>query len=85
MSIKLSLKEALARRGKTEVVSPGPSDIPKVKLLLAAGRIMRPVAVARFLFDHGVSLKKAHNVLERISSGRKVPVELSGVPGVGAA
>jgi len=72
------LKEALGRRGKTAVASRSPSDIPEVRLLLAADQIARPVAVARFLFDHGLSLKKAHNVLGRISAGRAVPVELSG-------
>ena len=81
MSTKLLLKEALGRRGKTEVASRGPSDTPKVRLLLAADQIARPIAVARFLFGHGLSLKKAHNVLGRISAGRTVPVELSGDPG----
>jgi DNA-binding transcriptional regulator YiaG len=36
------------------------------------------VAVTRFFIDHGMSLKKAHNVLERISTGRTVPVVLFG-------
>jgi DNA-binding transcriptional regulator YiaG len=78
MSTKLSLKEALGRRGRAGAASQSPSGIPKIKLLLAADRIARPVAVARFLFDHGMSLKKAHDVLGRIVEGRSVPVELSG-------
>lgn len=80
MSTKLSLKEALGRRGKTGAESQSPSDTPKVRLLLSAVQIARPVAVARFLFDRGLSLKKAHNVLERIAAGRTVPVELAGDP-----
>jgi len=46
--------------------------------LLTADRMAQPVAVARVLFDRGMSLKKAHDVLGRIAAGGSVPVELSG-------
>ena len=59
-------------------MSRGLLDTRRVKLLLAADQIVQPVTVARFLFDHGMSLKKAHNVLDRIVAGGAVPVELSG-------
>jgi DNA-binding transcriptional regulator YiaG len=77
MSTKLSLKEALGRRERTEAARQEPSDIPRIKLLLVADQITRPVAVALFLYEHGLSLKKAHNVLGRIAAG-PVPVELIG-------
>src|SRR5437773_1075098 len=79
MSTKLSLKEALARRGKTQGVRQNLSDSPGVKLLLtAAGGISLPVELARLLVRHGLSLKKAHDIVDRICAGNNVPVELGG-------
>ena len=40
--------------------------------------IPQPVEVARFLVRCGVSLRKAHEVLERVSAGAHVPIELHG-------
>jgi DNA-binding transcriptional regulator YiaG len=47
-------------------------------VVLVANEIARPVEVARVLVRRGVSLRKAHDVLNRISEGACVPVELSG-------
>ena len=46
--------------------------------ILLANAISQPVEVARFLMRSGVSLRKAHEILERISAGARVPVELRG-------
>jgi DNA-binding transcriptional regulator YiaG len=48
-----------------------------VRLLLESADISRPVDVVRLLAQHGLSLKKAHSVLERLASGERIPVELA--------
>jgi DNA-binding transcriptional regulator YiaG len=78
MSTKLSLKEALGRRGKTPADRRASSDSPATRFVLVANAISRPVELARFLVRCGVSLRKAHDILERISAGASVPVELRG-------
>jgi DNA-binding transcriptional regulator YiaG len=47
-------------------------------VVLVANEIARPVELARVLVRHGLSLRKAHDVLNRISEGACVPVELFG-------
>jgi DNA-binding transcriptional regulator YiaG len=78
MSTKLSLREALGRRGKIPAARRSHSDSPAANFILLANAISRPVEVARFLVRSGVSLRKAHEILERISTGARVPVELRG-------
>jgi DNA-binding transcriptional regulator YiaG len=78
MSTKLSLREALERRGKTPDAPRSHSDSPAISFILRASAISQPVEVARFLMRSGVSLRKAHEILERISAGARVPVELHG-------
>jgi len=43
---------------------------------LVANEIAQPVELARSLVRYGVSLRKAHDILNRISDGACVPVEL---------
>ena len=78
MSTKLSLREALGRRGKTPAGRRSHSDSPAISFILRANAISQPVEFARFLMRCGVSLRKAHEILERISAGARVPVELRG-------
>src|ERR1700736_6002653 len=78
MSTKLSLREALGRRGKTPAARRSHFDSPAANFILLANAILQPVEVARFLMRSGVSLRKAHEILERISAGARVPVELRG-------
>ena len=78
MSIKLSLKEALGRQGKTPDARQDLSDFRVDRFVLFGKEISRPVDLARFLVSCGLSLRKAHDVLERLSSGAWVPVELRG-------
>jgi DNA-binding transcriptional regulator YiaG len=64
--------------GKTPDDRRGHSDFPATSFILVANAISRPVEVARFLVRNGVSLRKAHEILDRISAGTRVPVELRG-------
>jgi DNA-binding transcriptional regulator YiaG len=45
-------------------------------VLLSNAGISRPVDVARALKDFGLSLRKAHLVLDRLAEGKDVPAEL---------
>jgi DNA-binding transcriptional regulator YiaG len=74
MSIKLSLKEARERLGETQVASHAPFD-SLVRMTLK-GASSRPVELARLLTRHGLTLKKAHQVVTRLAEGTTVPVEL---------
>src|SRR5215470_13079668 len=78
MSTRLSLKEALGRPGKTLGDRQKFSASQTIRVVLVANEIARPVELARVLVRRGVSLRKAHDVLNRISEGACVPVELSG-------
>jgi len=78
MSTKLSLKEALGRRARTPAARPSHSDSPATSFILLAKVIPQPVEVVRLLMRSGVSLRKAHEILERISAGARVPVDLRG-------
>jgi hypothetical protein len=77
MSTKLSLKEALERRGGPDE-RRSHSAFPPIGFVLRAKSISRPVEVARFVMRSGLSLKKAHEILDRITAGERVPVELRG-------
>src|SRR5262249_49732521 len=77
MSTKLSLKEALGRRAKTRDDRPKSSASQVIRVVLVANEIAQPVEFARALVRYGVSLRKAHDILNRISEGVCVPVELS--------
>ena len=78
MSKKSSFREALERRGgvgersQERYVSPA-----ALKLLLTARDIKQPVDFARLLTRYGLSLRKAHDVLDRLASGKNFAVELS--------
>lgn len=75
MPQRLSFKEALARQGETPADRPIPSGSP-VKVILSAGPMPRPVSVALVLRSLGHSLKKAHDILDRLAAGQSIPTEL---------
>jgi DNA-binding transcriptional regulator YiaG len=77
MSKKSSFREALERREGAREGSPGKSASPTHKLLLTARDISQPVDFARLLIRYGLSLRKAHDVLDKLAFGRSVAVELS--------
>ncbi len=76
MSTKSSFKEALARRGEAGEKSPGRSGSRISLVLRAGGEIDRPVDVARSLMSSGLSLRKAHEVLTRLTAGESAPVQV---------
>jgi DNA-binding transcriptional regulator YiaG len=76
MSRSSSFKAALARQASGRATSLASSDFPTVKVLLRNANISRPVDVARALKGLGLSLRKAHLVLDRLAEGEKVPAEL---------
>ena len=78
MSSRLSLKEALGRRAKTPADRRKSSGSQAIRVVLVANEIAQPVELARLLVRRGLSLRKAHDILNRISEGACVPVELFG-------
>jgi DNA-binding transcriptional regulator YiaG len=76
MSTKSSFRAALAQRGEAKERSPVRSGSP-VRLVLKLDDVRKPVTVARVLTAHGMSLRKAHDALDRLANGQAVAVELS--------
>jgi DNA-binding transcriptional regulator YiaG len=76
MSTTLSLREVLERRVVTPASVLAGSASRTIKLLLTAEAFDRPVDVARLLWRHGLSLKRAHMALDRLAERKLVPVEL---------
>jgi hypothetical protein len=77
MSSKLSLPELLERRGATQGADRRSSDSPATKFVLkASGPIYRPFPVIELLKKHGLPLKEAHSVMNRIAGREPVFVEI---------
>jgi DNA-binding transcriptional regulator YiaG len=81
MSDRLSLKEALARRVSVAAEPRHRSGSPVALVLrMDSGTgLPRPVDVVRLLERNGLSLRKAHDVLNRLARSETVPVELPAV------
>jgi DNA-binding transcriptional regulator YiaG len=75
MSTKSSFRAALERRDEPKEKSPVRSGSP-VRLTLALDDVQQPVSVARLLTRHGISLRKAHDTLNRLADDETVAVEL---------
>jgi len=75
MSTKLSFREALEQLGEPKESSPKQSGSP-VRLNLTLEDIKQPVSFARFLKAQGMSLRKAHETLDRLAARETVAVEL---------
>jgi DNA-binding transcriptional regulator YiaG len=75
MSTKLSFREALEQRGEPKESARELSGSP-VKLNLMLDDIKQPVSFARYLKARGLSLRKAHETLDRLAAGETVAVEL---------
>ena len=75
MSTKLSFREALELREKTEGAPRDRSGSP-VRLSLTLRDVKQPVSFALLLKKHGMSLRKAHETLNRLANGETVAVEL---------
>jgi DNA-binding transcriptional regulator YiaG len=80
VSRKLSLKEALAlqvdARDERPIRSDSRGEARKTRILLAPLDIAQPVQLARSLMEFGLSLRKAHEALNRLAEGETVAVEL---------
>src|SRR5580692_7542190 len=77
MSTKLSFKEALERRDGTADVRRVSSAFPVYNLVLVArGPINQPVDFIRTTVTHGLSLKKARQVLDLLAVEKPAAVEL---------
>ncbi|MGU3538695.1 helix-turn-helix domain-containing protein [Methylobacterium sp. A54F] len=74
MSKVLSLKEALARRGEPAAVGRDPSGTLIRLRLRMNGDVDRPVDLARLLIDAGVTLRRAHALLDRMAAGESVVI-----------
>ncbi|WP_162249969.1 hypothetical protein [Methylobacterium sp. Leaf456] len=70
------MKEALARRDAIPAADSVRSGSPIRLRLKRAGEIARPVDLARLLTRHGLSLKRAHATLNRITADEAVAVRL---------
>lgn len=77
MSTRSSFRAALERPGVAKAGAPNRSASSTTKLLLSSGPILRPVDVIRLLAQHGLALKKARAVVDRLGAGERVPVELT--------
>jgi DNA-binding transcriptional regulator YiaG len=62
--------------GKNPGRPPNASGSRAFMVVLVANEIARPVELARELVRYGLSLRKAHDILNRISEGACIPVEL---------
>jgi DNA-binding transcriptional regulator YiaG len=77
VSRNLSLKEALGRLEKTQAKDHDHSaSLGSVKAILTPGKIKQPVELARALRRHGMSLRRAHETLNRLTAGQEVAVAL---------
>lgn len=76
--MRSSLKEALERPVRDRSAGAGrrPSGIPVELVLRAPGVIEQPVSLVRALAGFGLDLGEAHDVLDRLAGGHKVPVTL---------
>ena len=75
MSTKSSFRAALERQADTTERSRDQSGSP-VALVLALHDIKDPIDVARLLKRYGLSLRKAHETLNRLADRETVTVEL---------
>src|SRR5712664_2824752 len=75
MSTKLSFREALEQRGEPKEKSREQSNFP-IRLMLELDDIKQPVSVARLLTKRGMTLRKAHETVNRLADRRAVAVEL---------
>jgi DNA-binding transcriptional regulator YiaG len=75
MSTKSSFRAALIRPDGPREKSPVRSGFP-VRLVLTLDDVQKPVTVARLLNKHGMSLRRAHDALNRLAKGGIVAAEL---------
>ena len=78
MSKKLSFKEALERQERDRTEPRSRSAFPAVKAhLRRTAPISRPIDLARLLVSCGLSLRKAHEAVNRLAEGKTVALDLA--------
>jgi DNA-binding transcriptional regulator YiaG len=78
MPKKLSFKEALERQGRGQTESRPRTAFPAVKVhLRRTDPVSRPIDLARLLVSRGLSLRKAHEAVNRLAQGETVALELA--------
>jgi DNA-binding transcriptional regulator YiaG len=80
MSTKLSFKEAFARPAEAsagQAYTVSGDRARTLKYALEVKEISQPVSVAMALRALGLSLRKAHETLERLAAGQRVVVRLN--------
>jgi|ERR1043166_7801352 DNA-binding transcriptional regulator YiaG len=75
MSMKSSFRAVLERRERTKAKSPVRSASP-VPFVLVLDDVKQPIELLRLLKKYGLSLRKAHETLNRLANGETVAVEL---------
>jgi DNA-binding transcriptional regulator YiaG len=78
MSVGSSFREAFERRAETPEDAQKSFAFPTFRFLLVPREILQPVTLALALRSHGLSLRKAHEILNRLAAGDHVATELSG-------
>ena len=78
MSVGSSFREAFERRAETPEDAQKSFASPTFRFLLVPRAISQPVTLALALRSHGLSLRKAHEILNRLAAGDHVATELSG-------
>lgn len=84
--MRSSLKEALERRERDRNAGADrrPSGIPVELVLEAVAPIEQPVGLARALMAFGLDLRDAHDTVDRLASGERIPVTLHLMPDSGS-
>jgi DNA-binding transcriptional regulator YiaG len=82
VSKESSFREQFERQEREKADAQSAGAFAKAKFLLSMVDIRQPVQLARLFTRFGLSLRKAHSVLNRLVQGEKVAVELSGEPQV---
>lgn len=78
MSKKISFKEALERQERGQTVYRRRTAFPAVRVhLRRTDPVKRPVDLARILVSCGLSLRKAHETVNRLAEGKTVALELA--------
>ena len=78
MSMRLSLREALARREEIPGDRRNNFNLNVHLQLCRNGEVKRPIDVALTLKHFGLSLSEAHDILDRIAADEAVWVKLGG-------
>lgn len=78
MSMKLSLKEVLARQGEWPDAALEPSDFAVPSVRIEPVYIPNTIALAKAMMVFGVRLKVAHDAINRLAARETIAVAIPG-------